>query len=34
LSTYGDKVYIKEGIKAGDKVIVSDVVQIYDELNN
>ena len=34
LSSWGDKVYLKEGVKVGDKVIASDVVQIYDQLNN
>jgi membrane fusion protein, heavy metal efflux system len=34
LGVYGDKVYIQEGIKIGDRVIASDVVQIYDQLNN
>lgn len=34
LSSLGDKVYLKGGVKTGDKVIASDVVQIYDQLNN
>jgi cobalt-zinc-cadmium efflux system membrane fusion protein len=34
LSSLGDKVYLSGGVKVGDKVIASDVVQIYDQLNN
>lgn len=34
LSTLGDKVYLTDGVKAGDKVIASSALQIYDQLNN
>ena len=34
LSSLGDKVYLTSGVKVGDKVIASDVIQIYDQLNN
>jgi cobalt-zinc-cadmium efflux system membrane fusion protein len=34
LSSLGDKVYLTDGVKVGDKVIASDVIQIYDQLNN
>lgn len=34
LGTIGDKVYVEEGVKAGDRLIASDALQIYDQLNN
>lgn len=34
LSTLGDKVYLTEGVNVGDKVIASDALAIYDQLNN
>lgn len=34
LSTLGDKVYLTDGVRPGDKVITSDALQIYDQLNN
>ena len=34
LSTLGDKVYLTEGVNVGDKVIASNALAIYDELNN
>ncbi|TDW99452.1 efflux RND transporter periplasmic adaptor subunit [Dinghuibacter silviterrae] len=34
LSQLGDKVYLVDGVKAGDQIIASDALQIYDQLNN
>jgi cobalt-zinc-cadmium efflux system membrane fusion protein len=34
LSALGDKVYLTAGVKPGDRIITSDALQIYDQLNN
>ena len=34
LNSLGNKVYLTEGVKEGDRVIASDALQIYDQLNN
>jgi len=34
LSDLGDRVYLESGVKAGDKLIASNALQIYDQLNN
>jgi hypothetical protein len=34
LGTYGDKTYLSGGVKEGDPLIATDVVLIYDALNN
>ncbi|MBN9380093.1 MAG: efflux RND transporter periplasmic adaptor subunit [Chitinophagaceae bacterium] len=34
LSTFNDKVYLMGGVQAGDRVITSNALQIYDQLNN
>jgi cobalt-zinc-cadmium efflux system membrane fusion protein len=34
LSTLGDTTYLTSGVKPGDKVIASDALQVYDQLNN
>jgi membrane fusion protein, heavy metal efflux system len=34
LSSLGNKVYLTSGVKVGDVVLTSDVIQIYDQLNN
>jgi len=34
LSDLGDKVYLQSGVKAGDQLIASSALQIYDQLNN
>ena len=34
LSDLGDRVYLASGVKAGDKLIASNALQIYDQLNN
>ncbi|MBC7722829.1 MAG: efflux RND transporter periplasmic adaptor subunit [Pedobacter sp.] len=34
LSALGNKIYIKDGVQIGDKVIASNTLEIYDQLNN
>ena len=34
LNTLGGKVYLKSGVTAGEKVVASSALQIYDQLNN
>jgi len=34
LGTYGDKTYLSGGVNEGDRLVASDVVLIYDALNN
>jgi cobalt-zinc-cadmium efflux system membrane fusion protein len=34
MSTVGNRVYLKSGVNAGDQVITTDALQIYDQLNN
>ena len=34
INSLGDKVYLKQGVRAGDQVIVTRALQIYDQLNN
>ncbi len=34
LNTFGNKVYLKSGLKIGDRIIASQALQIYGELNN
>ena len=34
INTIGDKTYISDGIKEGDRVVASDAILIYDALNN
>ena len=34
LNTLGDKTYLKSGVKVGDKIVASQALQIFSELNN
>jgi membrane fusion protein, heavy metal efflux system len=34
INTVGSTVYLADGVKSGDRVITSDALQIYDQLNN
>lgn len=34
IGSIGDKVYVSEGVREGDKLVASDALQIYDQLNN
>jgi cobalt-zinc-cadmium efflux system membrane fusion protein len=34
MGSIGDKVYVSEGVREGDRLVASDALQIYDQLNN
>ena len=34
VNTFGSRVYIKSGLKVGDRIIATNALQIYSELNN